>query len=257
MTGMTAIMKKEWRSYFYSPVAYVVIGVFLLIMGIIFDAFVGIYQQYNNMSRFGQGQGITVDRLIAQLFQNMAFILTFLSPMLTMKLFAEEKRQHTYELLFTAPLRGGELVVGKFLSAFGLMMVMLVFSFFYIFFLLLWGNPDVNTIITTYLGLALSLACYLSLGGFISAISTSQAVAAVINFIVLLFLYLVQTLGQRVSAKWGPIEWGPTLVYMSPLGHFNAFAEGVIHVKDVVYFLTFTAFMLFLTHKVVESNRWR
>jgi ABC-2 type transport system permease protein len=257
INGMRAIFKKEMRSYFYSPLAYVLIGVFLWIMGVIFSAFVSIYQEYNALHRYGQSSGITVDRLVSQLFQNMAFILCFISPMLTMKLFAEEKRQQTFELLFTAPINGFQLVLGKFFSALTLMGVMVAFSFFYIAFLLAWGNPDATVIATTYLGLMLALCCYLSLGGLISALSNSQAIAAVWTFIALLLLWLLQTLGQRVAAKWGPIEWGPTLTYISPLGHFNPFVEGVIHFKDITYFVTFTGLMLFLTHRVVESNRWR
>ena len=102
MTGMKAIIKKEWLCYFYSPLAYVVIGLFALIMGIIFDVFIGIYQQANMPSPYGPSHQIPLDRLISQYFQNVAFILCFMTPMLTMRLFAEEKRQHTYELLFTA-----------------------------------------------------------------------------------------------------------------------------------------------------------
>jgi ABC-2 type transport system permease protein len=257
MNGLTAIFKKEMRSYFYSPVAYVVTGVFLLITGVIFYTFIGIYQQYASMARFGQSQGITLDRLISQFFQNMAFILTFITPFFTMRLFAEEKKQHTFELLFTSPIRGGELVMGKFFSAMSMILVMLAFSLVHILFLIVWGNPDVAVIATTYLGLILSLGCYLSLGALISALSSSQGLAFVFDFIALLLLWLIQTIGQRVTAKWGPIDWGATLVYISPLGHFNGFVDGVIHVKDVVYFLSFIGLMLFLTHKAVESNRWR
>lgn len=257
MTAMAAIIKKEWRVYFCSPVAYVVIALFLIIMGFIFDQFVGIYQMYNQRAAMGMNSGISVDRLIGQLFQNMAFIMAFLSPMLTMKLYAEEKRQQTFELLFTAPISGFDLVFGKFVAALGLMTVMLALSFIYNLFLIVWGNPDTNIIATTYLGMILTLGCYLSLGGFISALVSSQAVAAIINFVVILILYLLQSVGQNITAKWGFIEWGPVLVYMTPLGHFNSFATGTIHVKDVVYFLSFIGFMLYLTHKAVESNRWR
>lgn len=257
MTGMKAIIKKEWLSYFYSPLAYVVLGLFALIMGIIFDVFIGIYQQANMPSPYGPSQQIPLGRLISQYFQNVAFILCFMTPMLTMRLFAEEKRQHTYELLFTAPLRGGELVLGKFFSAFGFVLAMLAFTIVYMGFLVFYGNPDIAVLATTYLGLALSMACYVALGALISACSSTQAVAAVINYVVLLFLWLVQNIGQRVTLSWGPIEWGPTLVYLSPLGHFNSFAEGVVHIKHVVYFVSFAIFTLFLTHKVVESNRWR
>lgn len=257
MSGSIAILKKELRSYFYSPIAYVILGVFLFIMGVIFAKFVDIYQHFNSVQRFGGGQGITLDKLATYLYQNMAFILCFVTPFLTMKLYAEEKRQHTFELLFTAPLRRFDLVLGKFLAAYSLMVFMVLVSFIYVFFMILWGNPELPIIGTTYLGLLLALACYVSLGGLISAMTSSQAIAAVWTFIALLLLWLLQSLGQGITAKTGFIEWGPLLVFLSPLGHFNSFSEGLIHVKDIVYFLSFTLITLYFTHCVVESNRWR
>lgn len=257
MSGTTAIIKKEIRTYFYSPVAYVLIGIFLFIMGVIFTKFVAIYQQVTMAQRFGQAQGITLDKLAAYLYQNMAFILCFVTPFLTMKLFAEEKNQSTLELLLTSPIRTAHLVLGKFFGAFALMTIMVILSFVYAGFMIAWGNPEVGVILSTYLGLLLALSCYISLGGLISAVASSQAIAAVWTFIALLLLWLLQSLGQGVTASLGPIQIGPTLVYLSPLGHFNSFNEGLIQVKDVVYFLSFTGFMLFLTHRVVESNRWR
>ncbi|NDC26048.1 MAG: hypothetical protein EB120_05750, partial [Proteobacteria bacterium] len=238
MRGAVAILKKEMRSYFFSPVAYVILGVFLFIMGVIFAKFVDIYQRFNSVQRFGSGQGITLDKLATYLYQNMAFILCFVTPFLTMRLYAEEKRQQTFELLFTAPLRKFELVLGKFLAAYSLMLFMVGVSFIYILFMILWGNPELPIVGSTYLGLLLALACYISLGGLISAMTSSQAIAAIWTFIVLLLLWLLQSLGQGISAKTGFIEWGPLLVYLSPLGHFNSFSEGLIHLKDLVYFLS-------------------
>jgi ABC-2 type transport system permease protein len=257
MKGTAAIIKKELRCYFYSPTAYVVLGIFLAIMGIIFAKFVAIYQTYTMQQRFGGGQGVTLDKVALYLYQNMAFILCFVTPFLTMKLFAEERRQSTLELLFTAPIRGFELVLGKFTAALLLMLGMIALSFLYVLFMILWGTPDLAIIGTTYIGLILSLCCYIAVGSLISALTSSQAIAAVWTFIVLLLLWLLQSLGQGLTATTGPVEWGPLLVYLSPLGHFTSFAEGLVHVKDVAYFLTFTAFILFLTHRVVESNRWR
>ncbi|NBX92658.1 MAG: hypothetical protein EBQ85_05425 [Proteobacteria bacterium] len=257
MRGAVAILKKEMRSYFFSPVAYVILGVFLFIMGVIFAKFVDIYQRFNSVQRFGSGQGITLDKLATYLYQNMAFILCFVTPFLTMRLYAEEKRQQTFELLFTAPLRKFELVLGKFLAAYSLMLFMVGVSFIYILFMILWGNPELPIVGSTYLGLLLALACYISLGGLISAMTSSQAIAAIWTFIVLLLLWLLQSLGQGISAKTGFIEWGPLLVYLSPLGHFNSFSEGLIHLKDLVYFLSFTLLTLYFTYCVVESNRWR
>jgi ABC-2 type transport system permease protein len=257
MSGTLAIIKKEIRTYFYSPIAYVLLGIFLFIMGIIFAKFVAIYLEMNARQQFGGGQGITLDKLATYLFQNMAFILCFVTPFLTMKLFAEERSQNTLELLLTAPIRTGHLVMGKFLGALGLMSLMLLLSFVYPLFMILWGNPETGLIASTYLGLFLSLACYIALGGLVSSLASSQAIAAVSTFILLLFLWLLQSLGQGLSVTWGPLEVGPALVFLSPLGHFNSFNEGLIQLKDVVYFVTFIGFTLFLTHRVVESNRWR
>lgn len=257
MRGAVAILKKELRSYFCSPVAYVILGVFLFIMGVIFAKFVDIYQRFNSAQRFSGSQGITLDKLATYLYQNMAFILCFVTPFLTMKLYAEEKRQQTFELLFTAPLKKFELVLGKFFAAYSLMVFMVAVSFIYVFFMILWGNPELPIIGSTYLGLLLALACYVSLGGLISAMTSSQAIAAIWTFIVLLLLWLLQSLGQGITAQTGFIEWGPLLVYLSPLGHFNSFSEGLIHVKDLIYFLSFTLITLYFTYCVVESNRWR
>ena len=256
MKGAAAIIRKELRVYFLSPIAYVVLGIFLAVMGIIFSKFIAIYQQYNAAQRFGQAQGVTLDKVAQYLYQNMAFILCFVTPFLTMKLFAEERRQHTLELLFTAPIRGYELVLGKFFAALMLMLSMVAVSFIYVLFMIMWGNPDLNIIGTTYLGMILSLACYISVGALISALTSSQAIAAVWTFIVLLMLWLLQSLGQG-AGTWMGVDWGVVLPYLSPLQHFTTFSQGLVHIKAIVYFLTFTTFMLFLTQRVVESNRWR
>ncbi|MCB0404217.1 MAG: ABC transporter permease subunit [Bdellovibrionales bacterium] len=257
MTGLKAIYKKELRSYFFSPVAYVAIGIFLFIMGMIFAKFVEIYHSYKIANRYGAAQNITLDRLALFLYQNMAFILCFLTPLITMRLFAEEKRQHTFELLLTAPVKGFELVFGKFLAAFTLMGTMVALSFSYALFMIAWGNPDVRIILSNYLGLLLSVGCYVALGTFFSSLTSNQMIAAVITFIALIFLWLLQTFAQGITVSFGPIEVGPTLVYISPLTHLNSFTEGVVQMKHLIYFVTFTGLLLFFTHRVVESNRWR
>lgn len=258
MNGVRAIIKKEIRTYFYSPLAYIIMGVFLFIMGVIYAKFITIYAQYQWQQKMGASPGdISLDRLATYLYQNMAFILCFVTPFLTMRLFAEERKQQTLELLQTAPIRNWELVVGKFLAAFSLMLLMVGITFIYVFFMVLWGNPEISMIANTYLGLVLALSCYLSIGALISAMTSSQAIAAIFTFLALLFLWLLQSLAQGISAKMGFIEWGPFLAYLSPLQHFTTFTEGMLQLKDVVYFLSFTFFTLFVTHKIVESNRWR
>jgi len=257
MSAMVAIIKKEIRTHFLSPLAYVMIGLFLLIMGVIFAKFAAIYMSMKQQSMMGGGQGVNLDKIATYLYQNMAFVMCFLTPFVTMKLFAEERRQHTLELLFTAPVRGIEIVLGKFIASLMLMSFMIAISFIYVGFMVAWGTPELPLIFTTYLGLFFALSCYLSIGCLISATTESQAIAAIFTFIILLLLYLLQSIAQGMTVNWGPIEWGPTLTYISPLGHFNSFTEGLLQIKDLVYFVTFTGFMLFLTHRVVDSHRWR
>jgi ABC-2 type transport system permease protein len=257
MNGAIAIARKELRTYFYSPIAYVLLGIFLFIMGVIFGKFVMLYLDYTRMHRMGQVPSITLDRLASYFYQNMAFMLTFLSPFLTMRLFAEERRQQTFELLFTSPVSGWQLVLGKFFAAYGLMVLMLLLSFLYAGIMVLYGNPDVRVIATTYVGLLLVMACYVALGALISATTSSQAIAAIITFIVLLFLYLLQSLAQGMTSKFAGVDIGEVLGYLSPLTHFSGFNDGLVHLKDVVYFVSFTFLMLFATLRLVESNRWR
>src|SRR5688572_23795139 len=223
MSALLAIAKREVRSYFYSPLAYITIGLFLLIMGIIFAKFAAIYVTFKQQSMMGMRQDINLDQIATYLYQNMAFVMCFLTPFITMKLFAEEKRQHTLELLFTAPVRGAEIVLGKFLAALVLMACMIGLSFIYVGFMVAWGTPEITIILSTYVGLFLALACYLSVGALISATTSSQAIAAIWTFVVLLLLYLMQSLGQGLTAKWGFIEFGPTIMFLSPLVHFSAF----------------------------------
>jgi ABC-2 type transport system permease protein len=257
MRGTIAIAKKELRSYFFSPVAYLICGVFLFIMGVIFAKFVSLYHQYNMAQKFGGAQGITLDKLAMYLYQNMAFFLIFIPPLITMRLFAEEKRQQTLELLLTAPVRTYEVVLGKFFAACTLMAMIILMTGIYSVFMVMWGNPEVGLILSTYAALFLSMACYIALGTFVSSLFSSQAIAALFTLVALILLWLFQSFGQGITATTGPIEWGPLMVYLAPLGHMTSFSEGLVQMKSVVYFVSFTCIFLFLTHRVVESHRWR
>lgn len=256
MNGVRAIVKKEFKIYFYSPIAYILAGIFLFLMGNIFAKFIQSYVMAQHGKAMGAGD-ITLDKLAMYLYQNMAVFLCFMTPFLTMRLFAEERKQQTLELLQTAPIRNWELVVGKFLASVTLMAFMVGLTLLYVFFMVAWGNPEIRIVASTYLGLFLVLGCYLAIGTFISSLTSSQAIAAMVTFVVLFFLFLLQFLGSGITAKTGVIEWGPLLSYLSPMQHFTTFTEGVLQLKDFVYFITVITFFLFATHKIVESNRWR
>lgn len=254
---VNAVIKKELRSYFWSPIAYGIMAVFLLLMGAIFTKFLLLYQSYNMQQQFGQGPSVTLDKLANYFYQNMAFVLCFFAPFITMRLYAEEKRQSTMELLLTAPITSMGIVVSKYVAAMFLIISVVALTALYVLFLVLWGNPDIQVILSTYLGLLLLLSAYISIGGLISAFTSSQAIAAMFTFLAVLLLWLFQAFGQGMTATTGPIEWGPLMIYLSPLSHFTSFANGLIQVKDLVYFISFTGVCLFLTHQVVESHRWK
>jgi ABC-2 type transport system permease protein len=256
MSKVNALMKREIRSYFWSPLAYVLMGVFLFLMGSIFTKFLILYQQYNFQQTMGAGPSVTLDKLANYFYQNMAFVICFIAPFVTMRLYAEEKRQSTMELLLTAPVTSLSIVLSKYLSAMALITTVVVLTVLYVVFLVSWGNPDIQVILSTYLGLILMLSAYISVGALISAFTSSQAIAAIFTFLTVLLLWLFQAFGQGMTATTGFIEWGPLLIYLSPLSHFSSFANGLIQVKDVVYFVSFTAVALFFTHQVVESHRW-
>lgn len=258
MSGMWTIVRKELRTYFYSPVAYVMLGIFSITMGFIFSSFVATYLNYKMQEQMG-AQGVTLEMLSRAFFSNMSFMFCFFVPFLTMKLFAEEKSQSTIELLLTAPLRTFQIVLGKYIGAITLMTAMLAASFIYVLFMILWGSPmpDLKVFAGSYFGVFLALASFVALGSAVSAMASSQAIAAVWTFVILMILALFQAVGQQTTATLGPIQLGPTMLYLSPLRHVASFTEGLLQLKDIVYFLSFTIFCLFLTHRVVESNRWR
>lgn len=257
MNGTLAIFKKEMRSYFYSPLAHVILMVLLLIMGIFFYLYCMVYQEFLSRAMFGQTQNISIDRMISQYLQNLGFIINFATPFLAMRLFSEEKRQHTMELLLTAPVSSFQIVLAKFFSVWGLFFLMILLCSFHMLFTIVWGNPEIPTILTSLLGIFLMVGSFLSVGLLITAFSASQVVSGIVSLIVVLFFYISNFIGGRMNVKFGPIDLGAFLSYITPLEHFNSFSQGVIHMKDVVFYVSFIAFFLFLTHKVVESNRWR
>ena len=181
-------------------------------------------------------------------------MLLFVAPALTMHLFAEERRSGTIELLMTYPVQDWEVVVGKFLSAFILFLAFVLLTVpVYPTFLMMYANPDKGTLLTTYLGIILIGACFLSLGVLSSALTKSQTVSAMIGIGFLFGLMLCYYAGSLDIYNIGKV-----LAYLSPIDHFmQSFAGGSINSRDVVYYVTFIFFFLFTSVRVVEIKRWQ
>jgi ABC-2 type transport system permease protein len=243
------------KGYFYTPMAWVFIGIFTLVMSVMFTAFLELYQQYTQASIMGQSQNITIDRLAEAFYGNMHVILMFFLPFFTMRIFTEESRQNTLVLLLTSPLKVIDFTLAKFLAAATVLFIMLAMSWVFPAFLYIYskdGKPDTWVILSTYLGLFGAGLVYMSFGVFFSSLTDSQLVAVVLTFFFNVVLWLVSLGAQTASGSTKEI-----LQFLSVGDHFQVFAKGAPELKSVVYFLTMIALGLFFTHRSVESRSWR
>ena len=253
MNNILAIAHKELKSYFSTPIAYVVIGFFALLFGYFFYAMLVIFNQQS--AQFGGVEGGAVDinqQLIRPLFLNASVILLFVLPLITMRTYSEEKRSGTIELLLTSPVTDVEIILGKFLGAMALYGAMLLVTVVHFGLLFVFGNPDWKPLAVAYLGLLLFGGCFISIGLFISSLTKNQIVAGAATFGVFLLLWVIDWIGQSLGPTGESI-----LKYMSMTEHLDDFVKGVIDTKHLVYYLSFIAFGLFLTVRSVDSERWR
>jgi ABC-2 type transport system permease protein len=253
MKNIWAIARRDFRSYFTSPVAYIVIALFMFIMGWMFFNILDHFARQNMFQQFNMSKGMNISEgIVRPLYGNMNVILLFLVPAITMKLFAEERKLHTIELLITAPVTLTEIILGKFLSAFLLILVMIALTATYPIILVATGTPDLGPIAASIFGTVLLASCYLSIGVLFSALTENQIVAFALTFAVGLFFWLISWATQSA----GPV-WSDILMYLSLIGHYNNFSQGLLSTADVFYYLSFIFTGLFLTHRVLDSFRWR
>jgi ABC-2 type transport system permease protein len=256
MRNTLAIAQKELRSYFASPIGYIVLGFFALLYGWFYVTMLNYFvRQSMQVSQFG-GQGaeaMNVNQVMLRpLVQNVTILLLFLMPMVTMRSYAEEKRSGTIELLLTSPLSDLEIILGKFLGALSLWAMALAISLIHIAILFAFGRPEWKPIATAYLGLLLMGGCFISVGLLISSLTNNQIIAGMATFGVFLLLWVVNWIGSFS---------GPTVdkitQYLSIIDHFDDFSKGIIDTSHLIYYISFISFGLFLTAKSVDSERWR
>lgn len=252
------IFKKEFKSYFASPVAYVVITMFLILTGYLF---------YNTLTSFSTiSFQATTDPMLAKqvgffnitesvvrpLFGYISLILLLMVPLLTMRLFSEEKKSGTIELLLTYPVTDMQVLLGKFLSCMAVFAIMIALTALYPVLLIAFGQPETGPIITGYIGLFLVGASFISLGIFASSLTENQIIAATVAFGLLLLFWMI---GSSASLAGRTLE--DILSYISLAAHWEGFAKGVIDTEDIVYYLIFISLFLFLTLRILESKKWR
>ncbi len=257
MRNTLTIAAKELQGYFVQPVAYVVLTVFLLLGGWFFfsmlrqfDEMVQLVQMMGQQAQLAQMNLNT--RVIDPLLHDLSIVLVIVMPALTMRVFAEEKRTGTYELLLTAPIRTGEIVAGKFIAAAVFTLLMVALAWIFPLILMVFGNPEVGVMFAGYLALALLALTFVAVGLFTSSLTQNQIIAAISSFGILILLYVI----SWPAETGGGVVWS-VLKYLSLPEHFSTMVRGVVDTADIVFFLSAILVSLFLTQRAVESARWR
>ena len=255
MKGFKAVFKRELVAFFASPIFYVVGTIFLALSGYFFYTSVAYFSLISFQAAqnpYMAGQVNINEMVIRPLFDDMSIILLLIVPLLTMRLLAEEKKTGTIELLLTYPIRELAVLLGKYLATLFVLLVFLAATVIYIFLLSWVGDLEWGPVLTGYGGLVLMTAGFVSLGLFASALTQNQIIAAVVGFGALLMFWIIGWAGS-VS---GPVV-GKVVNYLSLLEHMEPFTKGVLDSRDLIYYLNFSVFFIFLTFRYLDSKKIR
>lgn len=258
MRNFYLIFKKELKSYFTSPIAYVVITIFLVISGYFFYNIIATFATIsyqatiNPMAAKQYGLLNVTEIVVRPLFGNISVIMLLMMPLLTMRLFSEEKKTGTIELLLTYPITDMQILLGKFFACLAVYLVMLALTVLYPILIMIYGQPEIGPIITGYIGLFLLGASFISLGIFASSLTENQIIAATVSFGALILFWMMS-----FSVGLADPAIGKVISYISITDHLEAFAKGVIDTEDIIYYGIFIILFLFLTLRTLESNKWR
>jgi len=254
MRNVWVICRKELGSYFASPVAYILLIMFGLIFGFFFwNSLGGFLFESIQSEMSGQSFPMNVNEMIIRpLLHNLSVINLFFIPLITMRLFAEEKRTGTIELLATSPVRDIEVILGKWLAAVVLYACLLLFTAVNFAFLFRYGNPDWKPLLVGYLGVFLLAGALLAIGTFISSLTKNQIVAGAATFGICLLMYVSGWVSGYETSTWAHV-----LAYMSVATHMESFEKGVLDSKDAIFYIAVIFLGLFFTARSMESLRWR
>ena len=249
------IAKRDLGSFFNSPIFYVVTTVFLIIYSFMFFNILNFFSFQSFQARQLQAMGMNLnlnEMVIEPSLQNMSVILLMIIPIITMRSFADEKKMKTFRLLLSSPVHLREIILGKFLACMIVVAVMILISSYSVGFLFLLGEPEPGPVVTGYLGVLLMAGCFVAVGIFASSLTDNQIVAAVLTFGFSLFMWVIGWGAQAAGSTTGQV-----LQYLSIVDHLDRFLKGLVDTSDLVYYLSFILFSLFLCHRVLDSNRWR
>ena len=238
MRNTYAVFKKEFKTYFNTPIAYIIITVFLLITNWLFFRGFFLVNQATMRSFFG----------------SMPWIFLFFVPAITMRLWAEEKRSGAIELIMTLPLRDVEVILGKYLASLLFLIITIFLTLSLPITVSFLGEPDMGPIIGGYLGIIFLGAAYLAIGSFISSLTRNQIIAFILSIAVCFGLFIV---GENLVLMNLPHFLAPFFEYLGLGSHFSSISRGVIDSRDVIYYLSMVIFFIYLNIRSVESRKWR
>lgn len=259
MQSLYAIYRKELGHYFASPIAFIVIGVFLVLSAFFFNIFLTLFIQRSfqmemQSMRYGMPPEMDVPGLVMrQFFGLLSTLILFFTPILTMGVYAEERKRGTMELLMTSPVTELQIVLGKFLASLTLFGIMLLPTASWLAYMYLKSEPvpPWRMMLAGYAGALLLGGALLSLGSFISSLTENQMIAAVLTFAAFLLLWVVD-FGSNTTGGLGAI-----IGYLSVVRHYDDFTKGVVDTSSLIYYLSFMVLFIFLTVRSVDSMRWR
>jgi ABC-2 type transport system permease protein len=255
MGNIVAIAQKELKSYFSSPIGYILVGFWAFLFGWfyinILSYFVRMSMQVGNPMGGPPSANVNQD-MIRPLLYNVTILVLFVLPGVTMRTYSEEKRSGTIELLLTSPITDFQIIMGKFFGAMALYSLMLMVTWIHVGVLFFYGSPEWKPLAVAYLGLLLLGGCFISIGLFISSLTKNQVVAFMVTFSIFLFLWIISWIGTSVGPNAAAVA-----SYLSIVDHYDDFGKGVIDTTHLIYYLSFITFGLFLTAKAVDSERWR
>lgn len=232
---MLAIFKREVRSYFYSPIAYVLIGLFILVSSIFFFL-------SNIQSSSADFNGT---------LSTITFIMIFIIPILTMRILAEDRKNGTEVLLISSPVSLTNMVIGKYLAMMLVFGIMTCLTFVYPIILFIFGTPPLAPLISSYIGFILIGGALISIGVFASSLTENQVIAVVISFVFMLIIQIIDPIGNAVGGWTAQV-----LGWFSLTSRLSTFTSGILDLGSIIYFLSFIAVFIFLTIRVIEKRRW-
>jgi len=257
MRYILAVAGKELRAYFHSPIAYLVMTVYSALCGFFFFSFTATYVVQTFRMQAGGGMGAPAmslnEYIVRPLLEGvLTVVLLLLIPLITMRLYAEEKRSGTIELLLTSPLTDLQIILGKFLGALPLYGVLILLTALYVALLFHYGNPNAKPMVAAALGLLLYGGALLALGMWISTFTKNQIIAGSVGMAVFLLLFVLDWASAYSNSAAGRV-----LSYIALTTHFDNFAKGVIDLSDVVYYVSVIVLGLFLTGRSVDALKGR